>query len=188
MRKCISYDNIVVATVALTTLGTCPILIPNMSAIWHIFSTDFRAKWFGGASLRNIILFQCTQSEVRMTSPADLRQTHILAWFARFNCIQTLFRILCLIRTNIAFHGSTCEWVNWMVLMRQSESNGNFFWYNLHEEKRIINRMMLRIAFTLSIVAIVLFQRNIYEIRQNVIKTIRMRDFCMWHTYCLATN
>lgn len=161
MWKCLAYDNVVVATVALTTLGTCPVLIPNVRAIWHIFSTDFRAKWFGGATLRNIILFQCTQSEVRMTSPTDLRQTHIFAWFARFNRIQTFFRILRLIRTNIAFHGSTCEWFNWMMLMRQSKSKRNSLWYNLHVEKRIINKMMLKIAFTLSIVVIVLFQRNI---------------------------
>lgn len=107
--KCVTYDNIVVATVALTTLRACPILIPNVCAIWHIFSTNFRAQRLGGTALRNVKLFQSAQSEVRMTSPTNLRQTHIFARFACFNRVQTLFCIFCLIWANIAFHGSTCE-------------------------------------------------------------------------------
>lgn len=152
----ITYDDIVVAAIALTALGAGPIFVPNVGAVWHIFSTNFRAQRLSGASFRNVKLFQCAQSKVRRTSPADLRQTDILTGLARFDRIQTFFWIFSLIRTNVAFHGST--WGRF--IMRQSKLSNAKLMENLHVVKRIANKTVFKINFELSIVELLRYSRK----------------------------
>lgn len=111
-----TYYNIIVTTIALTAFGTSPILIPNMCTVWHILSSNFRTQLFGWTSFGHVILLQCSQCEIRLTAPSNFCETNIFTWFTSFNCIQTFFRICCLISAHIAFKGWACKisnkWIN----------------------------------------------------------------------------
>lgn len=102
-----TYNNEIVASISSTALRTGPILIPNVCAIRHVFAADLLAKLFGGATFRDIVLFEGALWEVRLTTPSDFGQTHIFALFACFNCIQTLFSVLRLIGAHVTFQRGT---------------------------------------------------------------------------------
>ena len=55
-----AYRDIIIASVTLATLGTFPILVPNVMAKRHV-SVDFSVTFlFGGTPLGHIVLLFCT--------------------------------------------------------------------------------------------------------------------------------
>lgn len=92
-----------IATVSLTTFCTPPILIPDVSAIWHILASYFFTCRLCWTSLWNIILFLSSLRPVRGTSPLYLCQTHIFSLFASLYGVQALLTICLLICAHITF-------------------------------------------------------------------------------------
>lgn len=90
-----AYNNIVVASVALTALRTLPVLVPDVRAQRHIGTAKFRTLILRRAPLRYVVLFQSALLPVRRAAPTDLRQAHILAVVARlYRCHAFAFVVL----------------------------------------------------------------------------------------------
>lgn len=100
-RAVTHYDK-VVAPVALATVGTAPVLVPNMGAIGHVLGADLLAHLLAGASLRHVILLEGAQREVRLRAPANLRQAHIFARLTHLHRVQALLGVVRLIGAHIA--------------------------------------------------------------------------------------
>lgn len=99
-----TYDDKVVAPVALATLVAGPVLVPDVSAVQlHVALSLRLALLLGHATLGDVILLKGSLGEVRLTAPTDLCAADILIRFAGLNRIEALLCVARLVGAHIAF-------------------------------------------------------------------------------------
>ena len=76
-----------------------------MRAVGHVLATDPLTCLFRGAPLGDVVLLEGAQRKVRLATPSDLGQAHVLASFTHLYRIQALFCVVRLVRADVALEG-----------------------------------------------------------------------------------
>lgn len=101
-NKIPTYDNIKIATISPTALGACPVLVPDVRAVRHVFAADLLARVPGRTALRHVELLGCALRKVRRTAPADFGHADVFALLTGFDRVQALFGVGRLIGADVA--------------------------------------------------------------------------------------